>query len=81
MVVSLLIYLQNMDKFFIKRPRSGEPSNTPKVPLDFESSENNTNINFNLNDIGDPRLRKPIEDFDIGIRNQVKRKYLNKGSC
>ncbi|KAH7681210.1 Ribonuclease H-like protein [Dioscorea alata] len=66
-----------MDKFLIKRPKSEESSNTLKVPLDSKSSEENINTNFNFNDIvSNPGLRKPIEDFDIGIRDQVRRKYL-----
>ncbi|KAH7670424.1 Ribonuclease H-like protein [Dioscorea alata] len=71
-----------MDKFLIKRPRSEESSNTPKVPLDSKSSEENINTNFNFNDIvSDPGLRKPIEDFDNGIRDQVRREYLTRGPC
>ncbi|KAH7688594.1 P-loop containing nucleoside triphosphate hydrolase protein [Dioscorea alata] len=71
-----------MDKFFIKRPRSEESSNTPKVPLDSKSSEENINTNFNFNDIvSNPGLRKPIKDFDIGIRDQVRREYLTRGPC
>ncbi|XP_039130951.1 uncharacterized protein LOC120267379 [Dioscorea cayenensis subsp. rotundata] len=60
-----------MDKFLIKRPRSEESSNCPKAPPSSGSSEKNTDVNFNSNDIiSDPGLRKPIEDFDIGIRDQ-----------
>ncbi|KAH7650649.1 Ribonuclease H-like protein [Dioscorea alata] len=71
-----------MDKFFIKRPRSKESSNTPKIPLDSKSSEENINTNFNLNDIAsDPGLRKPIEDFDFEIRDQVRREYLTRCPC
>ncbi|KAH7672367.1 Ribonuclease H-like protein [Dioscorea alata] len=71
-----------MDKFLIKRPRSEESSNTPKVPLDSKSSEDDINTNFNFNDIvSDPGLRKPIEDFDFGIRDQVRREYLTRGPC
>ncbi|KAH7681932.1 Ribonuclease H-like protein [Dioscorea alata] len=70
-----------MDKFFIKRP-SEESSNTPKVPLDSKSSEEDINTNFNFNEIvSDPGLRKLIEDFDFGIRDQVRREYLTRGPC
>ncbi|KAH7679456.1 Ribonuclease H-like protein [Dioscorea alata] len=71
-----------MDKFFIKRPRNEESSNTPKVPLDSKSSEENINTNFNFTDIAsDPGLQKPIEDFDFEIRDQVRREYLTRGPC
>ncbi|KAH7650966.1 Ribonuclease H-like protein, partial [Dioscorea alata] len=42
----------------------------------------NINTNFNFNDIvSDPGLRKPIEDFDNRIRDQVRREYLTRGPC
>ncbi|XP_039146840.1 zinc finger MYM-type protein 1-like [Dioscorea cayenensis subsp. rotundata] len=71
-----------MDKFLIKRPRSEESSNCPKAPPSSGSSEKNTDVNFNSNDIiSDPGLQKSIEDFDIGIRDQVRREYLTRGPC
>ncbi|XP_041997948.1 zinc finger MYM-type protein 1-like [Salvia splendens] len=37
-------------------------------------------VELNLNDIvGDPGKRKPIEEFDVSIRDRVRREYLNKG--
>ncbi|KAH7690026.1 Ribonuclease H-like protein [Dioscorea alata] len=59
-----------MDKFFIKRPRSEESSNTPKVLLDSKSSEEIINTNFNFNNIA---------NFDFEIRDQVRREYLTRG--
>ena len=71
-----------MDKFFIKRPKSKESSDAHKIPLDSKSSEKNINTNFNLDDIvSDLRLRKPIENFDVGIRDQVRRENLTRGPC
>ena len=67
-----------MDKLLIRRPRSGESFNASKVPLDFESSEKNISTDFNLDDIvGDLGLPKPIEDFDVGIRDQVRRQIFD----
>ncbi|KAH7668896.1 Ribonuclease H-like protein, partial [Dioscorea alata] len=41
-----------------------------------------TDVNFNSNDIvSDPGLRKPIEDFDVAFRDQVRREYLTRGPC
>ncbi|KAH7660955.1 Ribonuclease H-like protein [Dioscorea alata] len=71
-----------MDKFLIKRPRGEESSNSPKIPLGSEPSEKKTDVNFNSNDIvSDPGLRKPIEDFDVAVRDQVRREYLTRGPC
>ncbi|KAH7658156.1 Ribonuclease H-like protein [Dioscorea alata] len=71
-----------MDKFLIKRPRSEESSSSPKAPLPSKSSKKNTNVNFNSNDIiSDPGLRKSIEDFEVGVRDQVRRGYLTRGPC
>ncbi|XP_042008944.1 zinc finger MYM-type protein 1-like [Salvia splendens] len=39
-------------------------------------------VGLNLNDIvGDPGKRKPIEEFDVSIRDRVRREYLNMGPC
>ncbi|PNT73572.1 hypothetical protein BRADI_2g60463v3, partial [Brachypodium distachyon] len=39
-------------------------------------------IELNLDDIvGDPGLRKPIEDFNPDIRDDARRSYLSKGPC
>ena len=37
---------------------------------------------MNLNDIvSDLGKRKPIEEFNVSIRDRVRREYLNKGPC
>ncbi|XP_042035213.1 zinc finger MYM-type protein 1-like [Salvia splendens] len=39
-------------------------------------------VELNLNDIvGDLGKRKPIEEFNVSIRDRVRREYLNKGPC
>ena len=71
-----------MNKLLVKILWSGESSNVPKPPLASKSWEENTHADFNLDDIvSDLGLWKPIEDFDIGIRDQARRKYLTKGPC
>ena len=66
----------------IRKPRSVESSNTPNVARNSEtdSSSKRPRIMFNPDDIiADPGLRKPIEEYDVGIRDQVRREYLIKG--
>lgn len=59
---------------------SGEFSHVPKAPSCSESSEKNNHAESDSDDIiSDPRLQKAIEDFDVGIRDQVRREYLAKG--
>ncbi|KAH7673951.1 Ribonuclease H-like protein [Dioscorea alata] len=42
----------------------------------------NTNVNFTSNNIvSDPGLRKSIEDFEAGVRDQVRREYLTRCPC
>lgn len=31
--------------------------------------------------VGDPGLRKSIEEYDIGIRDRIRREYISKGPC
>ena len=70
-----------MDRLLSKQP-SKESSNALKVPLDSKSSKKNINTNFNLDDtVSDPRLQNTIENFDVGIRDLVRREYLTRSSC
>ena len=66
----------------IRKPRSVESSNTPNVATnsEVESSSKKPRIIFSPDDIvADPGLRKPIKEYDLGIRDQVRREYLIKG--
>ena len=71
----------------IKRLRSSvESSRAPDVSVTSDANElvKNTELDFNqeLDDIiSDPALRKPIENFDVGIRDQIRREYISKGPC
>ena len=78
-----------MDKFIIKRKqpipsiRSSSVPN-PNIPLsgDDKVVEKRPRVEFSDNDIvGDPALRKPIEEYPISIRDEVRRRYLVKGPC
>ena len=50
---------------------TSEPGNKPSVC-----------VVLNLDDtVVDPGLRKPIYEYDVGIRDQVRRKFLLMGPC
>ena len=69
-----------MDKFLIKKSASVESSSTPTS--DANTSSKRPRILFSPDDIiADPGLRKPIEEYDVGIRDQIRREYLIKGPC
>ncbi|KAK1384776.1 TTF-type domain-containing protein [Heracleum sosnowskyi] len=81
-----------MDKFLIKRPRFPSSTNTPVLNLNSAADSNafipdtNTptqkraNIEFNPDSIiSDPGARIPIDEYDVNIRDQVRREYIAKG--
>ncbi|KAM0939580.1 hypothetical protein DsansV1_C20g0164951 [Dioscorea sansibarensis] len=62
-----------MDKFLIKRPRSEKSFNSPKAQSGSDSSEKNNCANFNSYDnVSDPGLRKPTEDFHLMIEIKLE---------
>ena len=82
-----------MDKYLIKRPRNSVDSNrnscstpaptsttTPaqtSIPLPIPSPSP-----IPTNDIvSDPGLRKQINEFDVGVRDRIRREYISKGPC
>ncbi|XP_042410010.1 uncharacterized protein LOC121999390 [Zingiber officinale] len=69
-----------MERFFKRTRSSGSSSsNEPNV---IEQVENQSRVELNLDDIvSDPGLRKPIEEFDITIRDQARREYALRGPC
>ena len=64
-------------------PKSPPSSNElPKESNVTEQVENQSHTDLNLEDIiSDPGLRKPIENFDIAIRDQARREYALRGPC
>lgn len=77
-----------MDKFIIKTKRAsissiGSSSVPNPNPISGdEVVEKRPRVEFSDNDIvGDPALRKPIEEYPISIRDEVRRRYLVKGPC
>ena len=84
--LSVKIYVGSMSiaKYFTKRPRnsldsSGGSSPSPRLNVEINS---NSTLEFDLNDIkSDPGERKPIEEFDVGVRDRVRREYISKGPC
>ncbi|XP_039143986.1 uncharacterized protein LOC120281142 [Dioscorea cayenensis subsp. rotundata] len=71
----------DMERYFTPKPKGNElrthvSSETRVITQKIICAE------FNPNDIiADPGLRQLIEEFDVGIRDQVRREYLLKGSC
>ena len=69
-----------MERFF-KRIRNSGASSSKQANVS-EPMENQSHVELNLDDIiSDPGLRKPIEEFDVSIRDQVRREYLLRGPC
>ena len=71
---------KTLKDFFKPISKNIDPSSHPF----FESETSNAaqkrpRIEFNINDlIVDPGKRKPIEEYDTSIRDQVRREYLLK---
>ncbi|XP_057788934.1 uncharacterized protein LOC131005850 [Salvia miltiorrhiza] len=67
---------------YVKRIRSGSSSD-PNVRTGYEIVEvKPREVKLDLDDIvSDPGLRKPIDEFDVGIRDEVRREYLARGPC
>ena len=77
-----------MDKFLIKRKQTSISSigsssiPNPNIGGDDKVVEKRPRVEFCDNDIvGDPALRKPVEEYHISIRDEVRRRYLVKGPC
>ncbi|KAK1397692.1 zinc finger MYM-type protein 1-like [Heracleum sosnowskyi] len=82
-----------LEKYFPKRPRNSvdsestpcsTPVSTPSIstPNTTPISRVITTMESDIDGIeSDPGLRKPIEDYDIGIRDRIRREYISKGAC
>lgn len=71
-----------MERFF-KRHRSGVSSSS-NVQSSNELVEygGEEEVKLNLSDIvTDPGLRKPVDEFDVNIRDEVRREYVSRGPC
>lgn len=74
-----------MDKFVTKRARDMDES-SHVVDSSHTCDANNENkkakVEFNSDDIvSDPGLRKPIESFDVRLKDRVRREYISRGPC
>ena len=81
-----------MKRYFSNAPKSSvgshiieQPIQTPKANTLSENVELTSNldeIEINQDDIvSDPGLRKPIESFNVNIRDRIRREYASKGPC
>ncbi|XP_057791342.1 uncharacterized protein LOC131008485 [Salvia miltiorrhiza] len=70
-----------MEHFFSKK-RRGESSCHSITPFIGANVEANVEAETNSKEyVRDPGLRKPIEEFDISIQDQVRREYWSMGPC
>ena len=81
-----------MKRYFSSVPKSSvgshsieQPVQTPNANTLSENVELTSNldeIEINQDDIvSDPGLRKPIESFNVNIRDRIRREYAFKGPC
>ncbi|CAH9089888.1 unnamed protein product [Cuscuta epithymum] len=59
-------------------------SSSENVIPNNETNVKKARIEVELSDddiVGDPGLRKPIETYDVNIRDKLRRRYLTKGPC
>ncbi|XP_050233532.1 uncharacterized protein LOC126682019 [Mercurialis annua] len=67
--------------FFKHAPRNLD-SSTPSSSEATNITQKRSRVEFNPNElVVDPELRMCIDDFDVGIRDQVRREYLLRGPC
>ncbi|KAH7663320.1 Ribonuclease H-like protein [Dioscorea alata] len=70
-----------MERFFKSIPKSIE-TRTSSTSDASTAAQKKSRVEFDPSDIiADPGLRKPIEEYDTGIRDQVRREYLLMGPC
>ena len=72
-----LIYEESKNNYIIFQVRSSEESNEVNQNIEVGTSLNETNVMLDPNDVvGDPGLRKPIENLDVNVTDIARRKYL-----
>ncbi|KAH7688385.1 Ribonuclease H-like protein [Dioscorea alata] len=70
-----------MERFFKSIPKSIETRTSSSSDAS-TAAQKKSRVEFDPSDIiADPGLRKPIEEYDTGIRDQVRREYLLMGPC
>ncbi|KAH7668712.1 Ribonuclease H-like protein [Dioscorea alata] len=70
-----------MERFFKSIPTSIETRTSSTFDAS-TAAQKKSRVEFDPSDIiADPGLRKPIEEYDTGIRDQVRREYLLMGPC
>ena len=78
-------YFSNVPKSSVGSHSIEQLVQTPNANTLSENVELTSNldeIEINQNDIvSDPGLRKPIESFNVNIRDRIRREYASKGPC
>ena len=79
------IYFSNVPKSSVRPHSIEQPVQTPNTNTLSENVELMSNldeIEINQDDIvSDPGLRKPIESFNVNIRDRIRREYASKCPC
>ena len=79
------IYFSSVPKSSVGSHSIEQPVQTPNANTLSENVELTSNldeIEINQDDIvSDPGLRKPIESFNVNIRDRIRREYASKGPC
>ena len=78
-------YFSNVPKSSVGSHSIEQLVQTPNANTLSENVELTSNldeIEINQDDIvSDPGLRKPIESFNVNIRDRIRREYASKGPC
>ena len=78
-------YFSNVPKSSVGSHGIEQPVQTPNANTLSENVELTSNldeIEINQDDIvSDMGLRKPIESFNVNIRDRIRREYASKGPC
>ncbi|KAK1373634.1 hypothetical protein POM88_029827 [Heracleum sosnowskyi] len=73
-----------MDKYVIKKPRISVnfvPTPTPTPTLTLNPTPNPSVESDTDTIVSDPGSRKQIKEYDVGIRDRIRREYISKGVC
>ncbi|XP_021984996.2 uncharacterized protein LOC110880864 [Helianthus annuus] len=72
-----------IQKYFTKEPKPSIPtSSSPLNSNEHNNKRSREEVELSEDEIvGDPALRKPINDYPTNIREEVRRRYIAKGAC
>ena len=78
-------YFSNVPKSLVGSHSIEQPIQTPNANTLSENVELTSNLDeIEINQdviVSNPGLRKPIESFNVNIRDRIRREYASKGPC